>query len=287
MKICNYQIKGEKTMKKRVSAVLVFLLSMSLLVVGCGKTDSNSSAGQQNTGQPTAASSSGMQLVEPGKFTFTASGEYQPFSYFKDGQVTGFDIEIGYEIAKILGLEPKVITTPFSGIIAGVKEGRYDAAIASHAITEERKQQVDFSDPYYLSGGQLFTRPDGTISKLEDLKDAEVAVALGTTHEKMARQYTQNIKTYDSDVTALRALEQGKHDVVITDSIVGEIAIQQGLKIKKSGSPLSEVQHGIAVRKGNEELLKKINEALAQLKANGKYLELSKKYFGRDISKKE
>jgi polar amino acid transport system substrate-binding protein len=274
-------------MKKHVSAVLAFLLSMSLLVAGCGKTDSNSSAGQQNNAQPAAASASGMQLVEPGKFTFAASGEYQPFSYFKDGQVTGFDIEIGYEIAKILGLEPKVVTTPFSGIIAGVKEGRYDAAIASHAITEERKQQVNFSDPYYLSGGQLFTRPDGTISKLEDLKDAEVAVALGTTHEKMARQYTQNIKTYDSDVTALRALEQGKHDVVITDSIVGEIAIQQGLKIKKSGSPLSEVQHGIAVRKGNDELLKKINEALAQLKANGKYLELSQKYFGRDISKKE
>lgn len=273
-------------MKKQVSAIAAVLLSMSLLVVGCGKSESGSSA-QPTPGGQAAGSASGMQLVEPGKFTFAASGEYQPFSYFKDGQVTGFDIEIGYEISKILGLEPKVVTTPFSGIIAGVKEGRYDAAIASHAITEERKKQVDFADPYYLSGGQLFTRPDGTFSKLEDLKNAEVAVALGTTHEKMARQYTQNIKTYDSDVTAMRALEQGKHDVVITDSVVGEIAIQQGLKIKKSGSPLSEVQHGIAVKKGNDELLKKINDALKQLHENGKYEELSKKYFGRDISKKE
>ncbi len=273
-------------MKKHVSALVALLLSISLFAVGCGK-ETSSSIGQQAKAEPAAAPASGMQLAEPGTFTFSASGEYQPFSYFKDGNVTGFDIEIGYEIAKILGLEPKVVTSPFSGIIAGVKEGRYDAAIASHVITEERKQQVDFAEPYYVSGGQLFTRPDGTFSKLEDLKDAEVAVALGTTHEKMAREYTQNIKTYDSDVTALRALEQGKHDVVITDSIVGEIAIQQGLKIKKSGSPLSEVQHGIAVRKGNEELLKKINDALAQLKSNGKYQELSNKYFGRDISKPE
>ncbi|TGU85943.1 transporter substrate-binding domain-containing protein, partial [Mesorhizobium sp. M00.F.Ca.ET.186.01.1.1] len=152
---------------------------------------------------------------------------------------------------------------------------------------EERKQQIDFADPYYLSGGQLFTRPDGTTSTLEELKGKEVAVALGTTHEKMAREYTDNIKTYDSDVTALRALEQGKHDVVITDSVVGEIAIGQGLKIKKSGAPLSEVQHGIAVRKGNTELLNKINEVLKQMHEDGTYKQLSEKYFQRDISKNE
>lgn len=113
-------------------------------------------------------------------------------------------------------------------------------------------------------------------------------VALGTTHEKIARQYTENIKTYDSDVTALRALEQGKHDVVITDNIVGELAISQsGLNIRKSGAALTEEQHGIAVRKGNTELLNKINEALKAMHEDGTYEKLSEKYFKRDISKKE
>jgi len=271
--------------KKKMGMIAGLMLSISLFVAGCGQSASTGqTGGQSNT---TAGSSASSMTKEAGIFTFAASGEYQPFSYFKDGQLTGFDIEIGNEIAKRLGLEPKPVTSPFSGIIAGVKEGRYDAAIASHAITEERKQQIDFADPYYLSGGQLFTRPDGTITKLEELQSKEVAVALGTTHEKMAREYTDNIKTYDSDVTALRALEQGKHDVVITDSVVGEIAIQQGLKIKKSGAALTEVQHGIAVRKGNTELLNKINEALKQMKEDGTYLKLSQKYFNRDISKKE
>lgn len=255
---------------------------MSLLVAGCGQSATSGGGSGQAAGGTASA-----MTKEEGVFTFAASGEYQPFSYFKDGQLTGFDIEIGNEIAKRLGLEPKAVTSPFSGIIAGVKEGRYDAAIASHAITEERKAQVDFADPYYLSGGQLFTRPDGTITTLEELKGKEVAVALGTTHEKMAREYTDTIKTYDSDVTALRALEQGKHDVVITDSVVGEIAISQGLKIKKSGAALTEVQHGIAVRKGNSELLAKINEALKQIREDGTYLKLSEKYFHRDISKKD
>ncbi|ELK39826.1 ABC transporter substrate-binding protein [Brevibacillus agri] len=271
-------------MKKSLKAVAGVLFSLSLLVAGCSQGASTNDGG----GQAGAASGNASAMTkEAGVFVFAASGEYQPFSYFKDGQLTGFDIEIGNEIAKRLNLQPKPVTSPFSGIIAGVKEGRYDAAIASHAITEERKQQIDFADPYYLSGGQLFTRPDGTTSTLEELKGKEVAVALGTTHEKMAREYTDNIKTYDSDVTALRALEQGKHDVVITDSVVGEIAIAQGLKIKKSGAPLSEVQHGIAVRKGNSELLNKINEVLKQMHEDGTYLKLSEKYFNRDISKNE
>ncbi|QRG66338.1 transporter substrate-binding domain-containing protein [Brevibacillus choshinensis] len=271
-------------MKKNMGFLATLLLTTSLLVAGCGQaTTSSGSTG----GASAPAGNASSMTKESGVFTFAASGEYQPFSYFKDGQLTGFDIEIGNEIAKRLNLQAKPVTSPFSGIIAGVKEGRYDAAIASHAITEERKQQVDFADPYYLSGGQLFTRPDGTISTLDGLKGKEVAVALGTTHEKMAREYTDNIKTYDSDVTALRALEQGKHDVVITDSVVGEIAIQQGLKIKKSGAALTEVQHGIAVRKGNTELLTKINEVLKQIHEDGTYLKLSEKYFNRDISKKD
>nr|WP_309241947.1 transporter substrate-binding domain-containing protein [Brevibacillus daliensis] len=258
--------------------VVPLLLSLSVVVTGCGAASTSTNA---------EGKSGSAMTKDQGVFTYVASGEYQPFSYFKDGVLTGFDIEVGNELAKRMNLTPKAVTSPFSGIIAGVKEGRYDAAIASHAITDERKQQINFAEPYYLSGGQLFIRPDGTTSTLDGLKGKEVAVALGTTHEKMAREYTDNIKTYDSDVTALRALEQGKHDVVITDSVVGEIAIQQGLKIKKSGSPLSEVQHGIAVSKENEELLKQINEALAAMKADGTYQKLSEKYFGRDISKKE
>lgn len=272
--------EGEALKMKKI--LVTILIGLCLLFTACSQS-SNSSSPQKR-----ASDSKKGMLQEDGVFHFVASGEYQPFSYFKNGVLTGFDIEIGNEIAKRLGLKPKVSTTPFSGIISGVQAGRYDAAIASHVITDERKQAVDFADPYYLSGGQLFVQPDkDNIKALGDIKGKDVAVALGTTHEKMAREYTDNIKTYDSDVTALRALEQGKHDVTITDIIVGEIAIQQDMKIKATGPILSEVQHGIAVKKGNSDLLKSINEALAEIHADGTYLKMSQKYFKRDISKKQ
>jgi polar amino acid transport system substrate-binding protein len=269
-------------MKKKRNGLVVMLLSLALAVAGCGQ--SATSGGEGGEASAPAAGASSM-TKEEGVFTFATSGEYQPFSYFKDGQLTGFDVEIGQELAKRLGLKANPVTSPFSGIVTGVKEGRYDAAVASHTITEERLQQVDFSDAYYLSGGHLFTRPDSDIQKVEDLKGKEVAVALGTVYETFAREHTDNIKTYDSDVTALRALEQGKHDAVITDIIVGDIAIQQGFNIKASGVSFSRDEQGIAVRKGNEELLNKINEALKQMHEDGTYQQLSEKYFKRDISK--
>lgn len=267
-------------MKKR-NGIVVMLLSLTLLAAGCGQSASSGGQGGQ---APAPAAGNSSMTKEEGVFTFATSGEYQPFSYFKDGQLTGFDVEIGQELAKRMGLKPNPVTSPFSGIITGVKEGRYDAAVASHTITKERLEQVDFSDPYYLSGGHLFTRPDGNIQAVEDLKGKEVAVALGTVYETFAREHTDNIKTYDSDVTALRALEQGKHDAVITDIIVGDIAIQQGFQIKATGVSFSQDKQGIAVRKGNTELLNKINEALKQMHEDGTYKQLSEKYFKRDIS---
>ncbi|WP_400162789.1 ABC transporter substrate-binding protein [Brevibacillus sp. TJ4] len=272
-------------MTKKRNGLAVLLLSLALLAAGCGQSAAPSSG--SDGGQTTAPGTSNSPMTkEEGVFTFATSGEYHPFSYFKDGQLTGFDVEIGLEIAKRLGLEANPVTSPFSGIVTGVKEGRYDAAVASHTITKERLQQVDFSDSYYLSGGHLFTRPDSDIQSLEDLKGKEVAVALGTVYEQFAREHTDKIMTYDSDVTALRALEQGKHDAVITDIIVGDIAMQeQGFNIKASGIAFSQDEQGIAVRKGNEELLNKINEALKQMHEDGTYQQLSEKYFNRDISK--
>jgi polar amino acid transport system substrate-binding protein len=278
-------------MKKKRNILSVLLLSVALLAAGCGsaETSGNNGDGQASATSDTSSSASsaaGSSMTrEEGVFTFVSSGEFQPFSYYKDGQLTGFDVEIGMELAKRMGLKPNPVTAPFSGIITGIKEGRYDAAVASHTITEERLQQVDFSDPYYLSGGHLFTRPGEEITSLEDLRGKEVAVALGTVYEQLAREYTDNIKTYDSDVTALRALDQGKHDAVVTDIIVGDIAIQQGFKIKATGVKFTEDKQGIAVRKGNTELLNKINEALRQMHEDGTYQKLSEKYFNRDISK--
>lgn len=231
-----------------------------------------------------SASNGEMTLVDEGKFTYASSGEFNPFSVTEaDGTMTGFDIEVGEAVAKELGLEPVQKKTKFGGIVEGVKAGRYDAAVASHTITEERLKAVDFSIPYYYSGPQIFVRPDSSVESLEDVTDLEVAVAKGTTYAEEVLPVTDNVKYYDSDVVALEALSKGKHDVVVTDFITGKEAIGAGMEIE--GRDLLGVgEQAIGVSKDNPELLKAINEALEKLHENGTLKEISEKYIGEDIT---
>ncbi|MEH7388974.1 transporter substrate-binding domain-containing protein [Bacillus sp. JJ1503] len=231
------------------------------------------------------AENEGFKLVEKGKFIYASSGEFNPFSVTNaDGTMSGFDIEVGEAVAKELGLEPVQKKFKFGGIVEGVKSGRFDAAVASHTITEERLEAVNFSIPYYYSGPQIYVRPDSTVETIDDLKGLEIAVAKGTTYADVAQPVTDNIKFYDSDVVALEALSKGKHDAVITDFITGKEAIGAGMNIVGK-ELLGKSEQAIAVAKENEELLKKINEALKKLHENGTLTEISKKYIGEDITK--
>ncbi|MCK6205006.1 transporter substrate-binding domain-containing protein [Bacillus infantis] len=226
-----------------------------------------------------------MELADEGKFTYAASGEFKPFSVTEaDGTMTGFDIEVGEAVAKELGLEPVQKKFKFGGIVEGVKSGRFDAAVASHTINEDRLKAVNFSIPYYYSGPQIFVRPDSSAKSLDDLKDLEIAVSKGSTYADSAEEVTDNIIFYDSDVTALEALSRGKHDAVITDFITGKEAIGSGMEIEGK-ELLGRSEQAIAVAKDNEELLDQINEALEKLHEDGTLTEISKKYIGEDITK--
>ncbi|MBS4179181.1 transporter substrate-binding domain-containing protein [Lederbergia citrea] len=232
-------------------------------------------------------SSDGAKLIDKDKFIFAASGEFKPFSYVKndDLSMTGFDVEVGNAVGKELGLEPVQKRMKFKGLIEGIKTGRADVAVASHTINSERAKQVAFSTPYYYSGPQIFTRPDSKIKTVDDLKGKEVAVAKGSTYAETANKYTNNIKMYDSDITALKALSIGRHDAVITDFVTGKSAKREGFKITER-QLIERSEQAIVVPKDNPELLKQVNESLQKLRDNGTLAKISKKYFGQDITKK-
>ncbi|PLT35968.1 transporter substrate-binding domain-containing protein [Bacillus sp. V5-8f] len=228
----------------------------------------------------------GSKLIDKDTFVFAASGEFKPFSYVEnDMTLTGFDIEVGRAVAKELGLKPAPKRIKFKGIVEGVKTGRADAAVASHTINPQRSKQVAFSTPYYYSGPQIFVRPDSSIKTVEDLKGQEVAAAKGSTYASVAERYTNNIKMYDSDITALKALSGGRHDAVITDFVTGKTAAKEGFKIE--GRQLIErSEQAIVLPKDNPQLLKRVNQALENLRKNGTLAKISKKYFGEDITTK-
>lgn len=111
------------------------------------------------------------RVKKAGKISFAMSGGYPPFNYFtEDDQLTGFDVEIGQAVAGKLGVEYEPVTTDWSGILEGLRSGRYDGIFGSMAITDARLEVVDFTDPYYLSGAQLIVQKDSGITGPEDLK---------------------------------------------------------------------------------------------------------------------
>ncbi|WP_083888479.1 ABC transporter substrate-binding protein [Calidifontibacillus oryziterrae] len=214
------------------------------------------------------------------------SGLYPPFNYQDNGKLVGFDVEIGYALAEKMGMEPKPVTNPWQTILAALKADKFDAILGSMAITEERLKEVNFSDPYYKSGAQVFVHADnGEIQSVNDLHGKKIGVVVASTFEDIAREYTEEVTTYDSDVTALQdLLVKGRLDAVITEQLVGMYAINQNdLAIKTVGDPLYIDQMGIAIKKEQTELLEKVNAALAEIIADGTYAEISEKYFGENI----
>ncbi|MGM8364065.1 transporter substrate-binding domain-containing protein [Virgibacillus sp. W0181] len=281
----------------RFSKLFLVLILLLLMVIGvaCGASEEEQTGGVEQNEENSAEgaqdksgeSEDGTEfnLVSEGELTFAASGEFKPFSYLEDGEMVGFDIAVGEAIAEKLGLESVKIKAKYDGIIMGVQNKRYDIAVASHTITEERKENVNFTQPYYYAGTQIFTRPDSDIENPEDLTDMEIAVSKGSTFKNVAMEYTSdsNIIEYDSDVMALQALSQGRHDAVITNNITGLKIINDGADL--IGKAYLEVNKaGVAVSKENEELLDAVKDALEELQTSGEIKALAEEWVGANIT---
>ena len=211
---------------------------------------------------------------------------YPPFEFTQNGKTVGFDIDLMREIGKQAGFTPEFQNVTFDGIIPGLGNNLYDASISAMTITEEREQQIDFSDPYFNADQSLLVRSDSGIKSTEDLADATVGVQLGTTGAAQAEEFQSEgtvgeVRTFDTIEDAFAALENGQVDAVINDLPVSQDRANQSderLKIVET-MPTGE-QYGIAFPKDSE-LVDPVNEALAEIKEDGTYEKIYKKWIGR------
>ena len=228
-------------------------------------------------------------LNEEGTLTVAMSGEFQPFSYFEGNTLTGFDYDIGVAIAEELGLEVDAQTGAFDTLIQGVDANRYDVLIASMTPTEERDEQVDFTDSYYVSGAQAFVAPGTECTDISELDSPTIGVASGTTYQDWLNEnggdWVGEIRTFSSDVTALQDVSTGRLDAAMTDRNVGLYQIQEsGLDLVECGEPVFTEEPAFAVEEGNTALRDALNDALSAIQEDGTYADISEKYFGKDIS---
>ncbi|WP_071142958.1 basic amino acid ABC transporter substrate-binding protein [Acidaminococcus timonensis] len=211
---------------------------------------------------------------------------FAPFEFTdkKDGKVQGFDIDLINALAKKAGYDKVTIKSiAFDGLIPSLESGNIDVSITGMSITDERKQKVNFTDPYYESGLMAVVKKDNdSIKSLDDLKGKTIAVQIGTTGAKYAATIEgAKVKTFDSSDLACLELKNGGADAVISDLPVLQYFLKQGgnAYAKSVGTPKKGDFYGIATAKKNKELCDKLNKALAELKKDGEYQKIYDKWF--------
>jgi len=225
------------------------------------------------------------KIKEQGYITIAVTAGSPPFSFVDEttGTETGFDVDYANEVAKRIGVEPKIIMVEWDGILPGLLAGKYDIIIGSMAITEERQKQANFTRPYYSSGAQLIVRADDTsINGVDDLKDKSVGVTIGTTYEEKAKEIPGCVvKTYKTEMDQLLDLKNGNIDAVITDRYIGAYTIKDsGLPLKLVGDLIYKEDEGIPVRKEDAKLLEAVDKAVDEITNDGTFKTLREKWFG-------
>jgi polar amino acid transport system substrate-binding protein len=225
-------------------------------------------------------------IKQKGELSFAMTGQYPPFNFVdENNRLTGFDVEICTAIAGELGVSPSPVTTAWDGIVAGLLAGKYDLICGSMAITESRLKSIDFSEPYYRSGAQLFVGRGSSLDSAEELGGRTVGVTLGTTYEEWVRKNLPDteVRTYKGVPEMILEVVNRRIDGFITDRIVGAIAIdEKNAPIKMAGPLLYEERMGIALRKGNPELKQAIDAALEKIRERSDYRRISMQWLKID-----
>ncbi|RKQ33904.1 glutamine ABC transporter substrate-binding protein [Oceanobacillus halophilus] len=281
----------------KLGVTLFISLALVLLLAACGSSEESSTEEEGSSGGEEAATeesaeesstdeeaSSNAELEET--YTVVSDTSFVPFEFQdENGEYTGFDIELIKAISEEAGFEIELETTNFDGIIPGLQTGQFDIAIAGISITEERKQVIDYSDPYYESGLHIGVAADNDeIQGLEDLEGKTVATRLGSTSSAFIKENIESAtpNEYEQLDQAYLAVENGSADAILYDApnVSYYIKTAGEGKLKVVGDLYQAENYGIAITKGKEELVTAINDALASLKENGKYDEIYEEWFG-------
>lgn len=211
---------------------------------------------------------------------------WPPMEYVDEStkDIVGFDIDLMAAIAKEGGFSYEFKNTAWDGIFAGLAAGKYDAVMSSVTITEERKKAMDFSNPY-INAGQILVVPKSTsgVSKLTDLKGKTVAAQIGTTGSfEIEKVEGVKVKTYDEIGLAFEDLVNGRVDGVVADTpVAADFALQSESykgKLKIVGEPFTDEYYGVAVQKGNQEVLDAVNRGIDKVAGTSTYERIEKKW---------
>jgi len=261
------------------------LLFAGALLAACGKKEP---APAPAASAPAPAASVAAAPPPAKVYVVGTDAAYAPFeSQNEKGEIVGLTIDVVNAVAQKAGIEVKFVNTPWEGIFNALQQGDRDMLASSITITDERKQTMDFTNPYFDAYQLIAVKATSKVSKFDDLKKLKVGVQTGTTGDEVVTKQqgknSTNIKRFESTPLALKELEAGGVDAVVADNgvVVNYVTNNPGAKFKTvSDKAFAPEQYGFAVKKGNTELLEKLNKGLADIKSDGSYDQIYAKYFG-------
>lgn len=283
-------------MKKAIAMLLATVMCTAMLT-GCGSdsaANESSQASESSVAETAAATTEAATTeaaateaadkTEGGVLVFGTNAEFPPFEYVgDDGEPDGFDVALIKAVGEKLGKEVQVENMEFDSLVSSIGN-RIDGAIAGMTVTEERKAEVDFSDPYYEAVQYVIVTADSQIATADDLKNKTIGCQLGTTGMFLAEDIEGvTAQTYNRAVDAVNDLVNGRVDAVIIDKNPAEVfntKFEGKVKIMDGANFGFETEeYAIALPKGSD-LVGQVNQALADLKADGTFDALVAQYIG-------
>lgn len=263
-------------MRLRLLSIVFLLVSGLLILVACGGDDS---ADDGATDTDDAGDTDG----EITKLVAGTDATYAPMEYIdENGDIVGINIDIVDAMAEELGIEVEYKNIGWDPLFPAVKNGEVDFAVSSITITEDRQEEMDFTEPYYVANQLILTAEDSDVASFTDLEGKRVAVQMGTTGHHVVQELlgetSPDILAAESMPLAISEMINGNADAAVGDnSTVNEyLKNNPGDNLKTVEDDSFEKEYyGLAVQKGNTEVLDLLNKGIELIKENGKLAEIS------------
>lgn len=259
----------------------------SVVLTGCSFQGGGQSSQEDDS---TGAGDLLSKIQARGEIIIAMEGTWAPWTYHsEDGELVGFDVEVGQQIAEALGVETTFVEGEWDGLLAGLDAGRYDIMINGVDITEERSDAYDFSDPYAYNRTAVIVSGDNTdIASMEDLEGKRTANTISSTYAEVAEGYGAEVTGVDDLNQTFELLLSGRIDATLNAEVTyyDYMEAHPDANIKIACLDPEATQVAIPFRKGEDtaSLREAVNQALADMREAGALAELSEKYFGTDIT---
>jgi cystine transport system substrate-binding protein len=233
------------------------------------------------------------KIQSAGKIVIAMEGNWAPWTYEdENGNLVGFEVEVSGAVAEKLGVTPEYVTGEWDGLLAGVQAGRYDLMANGVGYTEERAQAYTFSDFYAFNRTALVVRGDNEeIKSMEDLAGKTTCNSANSTYQLLAEKYGATVKDVESLAGTIDELMAGRVDATLNAEVsINDYMREQpdaDIKIVAFDEDVEQVGMIMPYGESSASLCAAINQALAELREEGKLAEISTKYFGMDITTNE